>query len=63
MNHAQQEPKPKQRLQIGNCEWKNCGRPAYYEVDFDCDDMTASLCNKHHNDLLALFNLPNYDED
>lgn len=44
--------KPRSRLQIGWCEYKNCGRPAYYTINFDCDDITADLCDRHHTDVI-----------
>ena len=50
----QQDPNPRQRLQIGSCEWISCGRPAYYEVNFDCDDITAALCDEHHTTLIGI---------
>jgi hypothetical protein len=53
-NTMQTDPNPQQRLQIGSCEWVNCGRPAYYEVSFDCDDINAQLCSNHHTSLLNL---------
>jgi len=54
MDSVQQDPNPTQRLQIGSCEWVNCGRPAYYEVDFNCDAITATLCNTHHTGVINL---------
>lgn len=62
MDSVQQDPNPKQRLQVGSCDYKNCGRPAYYTIDFQIDDMTADLCSNHMDTMLALVGLPDEDE-
>lgn len=43
---------------IGQCEYMGCKKDAFYEINFGCDDMTAIVCNHHHNVVLALFGLP-----
>ncbi len=55
---AQSSPDLYVRLAIGHCMYKRCQEDAYYDIDFDCDDMTARVCNKHHDKVLALFGLP-----
>jgi hypothetical protein len=56
MDIAKQDPDQRinKRVQIGSCDWVNCGRPAYYEVDMDCDDESAFLCGPHYDGFVAL---------
>ncbi len=63
MDNVQQDPNPTRREQIGWCEYQLCGKEAYYRLEMDCDDMTADVCNKHHDVVLALFNLPDSHND
>lgn len=51
---VQSDPNPHKRLQVGSCEWVNCGRPAFFEVKLDCDDETIQLCEPHFDGLVAL---------
>ena len=63
MDSVQASNEPiKKREVIGRCEYQGCGKDAYYEIDFDCDDMTAYLCNEHHDVMLALCGQPYEDE-
>lgn len=62
MNSVQQDPNPVKREQIGWCEYKKCGEPAIYTIAFQIDDMSADLCNKHMDVMLALVGLPDEDE-
>jgi hypothetical protein len=59
MDNLQAQSGPSvERTSLGKCEYKPCNRDALYKVDFGCDDMTAILCNEHHDMMLALVGLP-----
>jgi len=58
MDSIQTNGESPSREQIGQCEYSGCKEAAFYKIDFGCDDMTAIVCNYHHNAVLALFGLP-----
>lgn len=58
MENVQSDGKVTSRENLGRCEYSGCKEDAYYTIDFGCDDMTAIVCNYHHNAVLALFGLP-----
>lgn len=57
-NTLQQSPAPALKIVIGRCDYPGCGQEAYYRIDLDCDDISADVCNKHHDAVLTLFGLP-----
>lgn len=63
MDTVQQGPAPEPRKPIGWCEFKDCGKPAYYNIDLKVDDMDADLCERHFTKLMKMLGLPLSEDD